>query len=191
MQRLRVLRPLIVILLLTACGAVAHGSPSHSPAPRDSLRTMPAQTATATPEQEAVRIQLSGETSASIVLPTAPDCSVENVPTPAGRALVLDLPSSTGLVLAVPSYAGTGTYSPAVVIAQDGGVAVRFMNPALGVSRSQNEYDASSGTINVTSVSGNVIQGSVTASLQPFASAPGTEHVEGDWTCHLSATGGQ
>jgi len=104
------------------------------------------------------------------------------------KELTIDLPAASAkqmLYLAVPKYAGQGTYAAKTVVDEDGGTAVIFRNMALGVSRPQYEYDATSGTIDVTSVSGSTVSGSVAAILRPFGTAPGQVDVSGSWSCTL------
>lgn len=71
-------------------------------------------------------------------------------------------------------------------MAQDGGTAVTFVEPALGIGRARDEYDASSGTNEVTRAAGSRVSGIVTATLTPFGSTPGSLSVGGRWSCTLS-----
>jgi hypothetical protein len=94
--------------------------------------------------------------------------------------------NGSNLTLVVPGYVGAGSYSAAISPFATGKTAIAYNNPTLGEGRPQNEYDAVSGTVVVTSVAGHIVQGSIQATLTPFASAPGQLTVSGSWSCTLS-----
>jgi len=183
----KVAAPFIVGLLAFALSSCCKASPS-SISTSTSSTSPSTTTATSAPSSTpAISLSLVGAVHTNL-RSAAPVSCTSGVDAFGAKELTIDLPAASAkqmLYLAVPKYAGQGTYAAKTVVDEDGGTAVIFRNMALGVSRPQYEYDATSGTIDVTSVSGSTVSGSVAAILRPFGTAPGQVDVSGSWSCTL------
>jgi S-formylglutathione hydrolase FrmB len=189
--------PLLLSAAMVACGTGTASSSgaatTASPTPVLSLSPSPsvhASSSSVAPPTTAapVVIIVSGVTQTTIRSSSSAPCTLG--PDAKGATLLTvdlsQIANGSNLTLVVPGYVGAGSYSAAISPFAAGKTAIAYNNPTLGEGRPQNEYDAVSGTVVVTSVAGHIVQGSIQATLTPFDSAPGQLTVSGSWSCTLS-----